>query len=165
MDNQLTVFIAVTAAAVVLQLIILIALFVAMRQTAKKVESIATELHGRALPLIDSVQSAIDANRAHVDTIIANTADTSKLVKSQLERVDATITDVTARVRARCARADDMVERTMDSVEHAGQTVRRTVDIPVRHINGVLQAVAVAVSTLIGRRPNGRVVQKEDHFI
>jgi len=165
-SNQLTMwFIAATTVAVLVQLAILAALYGVARSTSKKVEAIAEEIHGRALPLLDSVQALVDANRANVDTLVANAADASKLVKGQLERADQTITVVLDRTRARFEQADDMVERTMGRVEHATNTVKRTVDTPVRHINGVVQGIAVGLSALFGRRPNGRVVTKEDHFI
>lgn len=159
------IFIAVTSAAVVLQLLILVALYVATKKTSKRVETIAEEIHGRAMPLLDSVQALVDANRANVDTIVANTAETSKVVRAQLDRADQTVTVILDRTRAHFERADEMMGRTMDRVEHATSTVRRTVDTPVRHINGVMQGIAVGLSTLFGRRPNGRVVNKEDHFI
>src|ERR1051325_2967608 len=92
----------------------------------------------RALPLLDSVQALVNANRANVDTIVANAAETSKVVRGQLERADQTITVILDRTRANFERADDMVERTMVRVENATSTVRRTVDVPVRHINGVV---------------------------
>jgi methyl-accepting chemotaxis protein len=164
-NQLLMVFIAVTAFAVLLQLVILIALYGATRKTSKRVEAIADEIQTRALPLIDSVQAMIGANRSNVDTIIANVADTSKVVKDQLHHAEQTIAVVLDRTRARFERADEMVSRTMNSVEHATDTVRRTVDTPVRHINGVMQGIAVGLSALFGKRPNGRVVEKEDHFI
>jgi phage-related protein len=164
-NELLMVCIAVTSVAVLLQLAILIALYGATRKTSKKVEAIAEEIQTRALPLLDSVQTMISANRANVETIISNTAETSKLVKGQLERADQTITVILDRTRSHFERADDMVGRTMDRVEHATDTARRVVDTPVRHINGVVQGIAVGLSTLFGKRPNGRVVQKEDHFI
>jgi ABC-type transporter Mla subunit MlaD len=164
--NQLTmIFIAVTSVAVLLQLAILAALYGATKRTSKKVEAIAEEIHGRALPLLDSIQALVDANRANVDLIVANTAETSKVVRSQLDRADQTVTVILDKTRAHFERADEMMGRTMDRVEHATTTVRKTVDTPVRHINGVMQGIAVGLSTLFGRRPNGRVVTKEDHFI
>jgi phage terminase large subunit-like protein len=164
-NQLLMVFIAVTSVAVLLQLAILIALYGATRKTSKRVETLADEIESRALPMLDSVQALVNANRANVDTIIANAADTSKVVKGQLERADQTITVILDRTRSHFERADRMMNSTMNRVEHATDTVRRTVDTPVRHINGVVQGIAVGISTLIGRRPNGRVVEKEDHFI
>jgi methyl-accepting chemotaxis protein len=164
-NQLLMVFIAVTSVAVLLQLAILIALYGATRKTSKHVEELADKIQTRGLPLIDSVQELVNANRANVDTIVANVAETSKVVKGQLERADQTMTVVLDRTRAHFERADQMFGRTIDRVEHATDTVRRTVEPPVRHINGVVQGIAVGLSALFGRRPNGRVVQKEDHFI
>ena len=163
--NPIMALFAAITAAVVLQVAILAALLVAMRKTSQRVEAIASEIQSHALPLLQSVQALVDANRANVDTIVANTAETSKVVRGQLERADQTITVILDRTRANFERAEDMMGRTMDRVEHATDTVRRTVDTPVRHINGVVQGIAVALSTLFGRRPNGRVITKEDHFI
>jgi outer membrane murein-binding lipoprotein Lpp len=51
MDNTLlTVFIAVTAAAVVLQAAILAGMFFAVRKTTAKVESLAEEVKTKVLP-------------------------------------------------------------------------------------------------------------------
>src|ERR1700760_1332573 len=112
-NQLLLVFIAITSIAVLLQLAILVALYTATRKTSKRVEAIADEIQGRALPLLDAVQSMVDTNRANVATLVANAAETSKLLKSQLERADQTLTVILDRTRSHFERADDMVNRTM----------------------------------------------------
>ena len=51
MDDKLTIFIGVTAAAVVLQMLILAAMFGVMRSMSKRMQSLTEDLRSRILPL------------------------------------------------------------------------------------------------------------------
>ena len=57
MPTLVNVFIIVTAVAVVIQAGILVGLFVAVRKTSKRVESLATDVQTKALPTIETAQS------------------------------------------------------------------------------------------------------------
>ena len=65
MDNTLlTIFIAVTAAAVVLQLAILIGMYLALRKTSAKVESLAEEVPDDIILVSESgIKTVEDARR------------------------------------------------------------------------------------------------------
>jgi hypothetical protein len=58
-DNLLKIFIAVTAFAVALQALVLVALYLAVRKSTAKMEAIATEVTGKALPTIETVQNLL----------------------------------------------------------------------------------------------------------
>ena len=59
MDN-ITIFTAVTAAAVVLQAGVLVGILLAVRKTSTRIESLAQEVRTKALPTLESAQAIFD---------------------------------------------------------------------------------------------------------
>jgi hypothetical protein len=166
MDN-LTIFIAVTAAAVVLQMLILLAMFLAMRKTTSRMETLAQEVRGKALPAIDSAQQMLTVVRPRIETILENVEATSNVVRKQVERVDVTVSDVVDRTRLQAIRADEMMTRVMDRVESATESVQSKVTSPIRHLNGLLAGLTVGVESFFrrGNRRNTEGIPQDEMFI
>ena len=98
-DNLLITFIAVTAFAVLLQAGILVALYLAVRKSTDKMEALATEVKSKALPTMETVQSLLVEMRPKIDVMTTNFSESSTLVRNQLGRIDATLTDALDRTR------------------------------------------------------------------
>jgi hypothetical protein len=158
MENLTTIFIAVTGAAVVLQAGLLAAMYLAMRKTATRMESLAQEVKTKALPAIDSAQALLTEIRPKLQVIADNLAETTSTVREQVQRVDATVNDVVDRARLQVIRADDLLSRTLDRVEETSEIVHRTVVSPVRQVSGIIQGVTAGIEFLVGGRGrrNGR---------
>jgi archaellum component FlaC len=187
MENLVPIFIAVTAAAVVLQAGILVGLYVAVRKTTAKLETEVAELKVKAVPIITStdamlielrpkVLQIVDTLvelRPKVNIVVDNLADTSSTVRSEIHRVDATVSDVMDRARLQVIRADEMLTRTFDRVEHTSDVVAKTVVSPVRQVSGIVRGVTAGVEFLLGNRgrKNGdsrgqrRAVPQDEMFI
>jgi hypothetical protein len=170
MDPALKVFIYATAVAVILQMFILMVLAISVRKTAAKVEALTTEIHGRIGPILTSAETLLNDSRGKVETIMSNLTATTTTLKTQMDRLDATVSDIVDRTRLQVIRADDIVTRTLDRVEHTSDIVQNTVVSPVRHISGIVQGVSVGVSAFFGhnrraRRNNARATQDEELFI
>jgi methyl-accepting chemotaxis protein len=153
--DKLTIFIGVTSAAVVLQMLILLGMYIAMRKTTSRMEALAEDVRSKALPVIDTAQSMLAVVRPKMEAIVANVETSTTAVRGQIERVDATLTDVVDRTRLQVIRADEMVTRIMDRVESTTETVQHKVTSPVRHLNGLLAGVQVGVESFF-RRGNRR---------
>ena len=164
--DQLTIFIAVTAAAVVLQASILVAMFLSTRKTAAKVEAITEEVRTKVLPTIDLVHNTLVDIKPRIETIVENASESSTLIKAQIHRLDATVTDIVDRTRLQVIRADELVNRTMDRVEDATEVVHKTVVSPVRQISGLMHGITAALEFLRnGRRREGVNVPQDEMFI
>jgi len=161
---SLNVFIAVTAAAVVLQAGILVAMFVAMRKTSARIESLAEEVRTKILPLAETARSMITEMRPKIEIAAANVSETTTLVRAQLERLDATLNDVVDRARLQVIRADDLVTRTMDRVEETTDIVHKAVVSPVRRIAGLLQGLTAGMDYLVGSRRRRRQEAPQDEM-
>jgi hypothetical protein len=168
-DTWLKVFVAVTAGAVVLQAMIMVALYLAVRKSTAKVEAIADELKTKALPTMDSVQSFLVEARPKIDAITTNVSESTTLVRNQLGRIDATLTDALDRTRLQVIRADELLSRTMDRVEETSDVVHKTVMSPLRQVNGLMAAISTGVDVFLGQKrrhpKNGMGVPQDEMFI
>jgi len=158
MDNLTPIFIAVTAAAVILQAGLLLGMYLAMRKTSTRLESLAEEVKTKALPTIDSAQALLADIRPKLQVIADNLAETTSTVREQVQRVDATVNDAVDRARLQVIRADDLLSRTLDRVEETSEIVHKTVVSPVRQFSGLIQGLTAGIEFFVaGRgRKNGR---------
>ena len=201
MENLMPWFIAATTAAVVLQALILGALYFAVRKTAAKLQGEVTELKEKSLPMIQSTEAVlvellpktaklvdnlmelqpkighildtVVELRPKVQLVVSNLAETTTSVRAEVQRVDATVSDVVDRARLQVIRADEMLTRTFDRVEHTSDVVAKTVVSPVRQVSGIVRGVTAGVEFLLGNRggKNGgaraqrRAVPQDEMFI
>lgn len=169
--NNLTVFIALTAIAVLLQAGVLLAMYLAMRKSTERMEALASEVKTKVLPTVEEAQQMLTEMRPKVSTIVANAEHATTALRSQLERIDATVNDVVDRARLQIIRGDELLTRTMDRVEHTSEVVHKTVVSPVRQISGLMQGITVGLEYFFGRgRKNGgsrerRPVPQDEMFI
>jgi gas vesicle protein len=148
----------VTAAAVILQAGLLLGMYLAMRKTSTRLESLAEEVKTKALPTIDSAQALLADIRPKLLVIADNLAETTSTVREQVQRVDATVNDAVDRARLQVIRADDLLSRTLDRVEETSEIVHKTVVSPVRQFSGLIQGLTAGIEFFVaGRgRKNGR---------
>jgi methyl-accepting chemotaxis protein len=171
MDDKLTIFIALTGIAVLLQAGVLLAMYLAMRKTTNDLQALAGEVRTKVMPSIDQAHQIISDLRPKLDVIAENVKDTSSTVKGQVQRLDATVNDMVDRARLQIIRADELLSRTLDRVEHTSEVVQKTVVSPVRQISGLMQGITVGLEFLFaGRRRNGgrgerRPVPQDEMFI
>jgi len=168
-DNLLRIFIAVTTLAVVIQAGILVGLYVAVRKSTAKMEALASQVTSKALPTMETVQAMLVEIRPKLDVMTVNLSESSTLVRNQLGRLDATLTDALDRTRLQVIRADELLSRTMDKVEETSDAVHKTVISPLRQVNGLMSAISTGVEVFLGqkrRQPkNGAGVPQDEMFI
>ncbi len=173
MENLTMVFIAVTAAAVLLQAGILVGMYLAMRKSSARMEALAVEVKTKALPTLETAQAMLAELRPKLTVIADNLEHTTHSVRSQVERMDATVTDAVDRARLQLIRGDELLTRTLDRVEETSDMVHKTVVSPVRQFSGLIQGVTAGIEFLLGgrgRRNGGsresrRPVPQDEMFI
>jgi hypothetical protein len=156
MPTFVNVFIVVTAIAVVIQALILVLLFISVRKTSKRVESLATDVQTKALPTIETAQAMLVELRPRVTDIVANVEESARMARAQMERLDVTISDIVDRTRLQVIRADELVNRTMDRVEETSELVHRTVVSPIRQLSGLMTGLSAGLEYFLGRRRRQR---------
>jgi|SRR5438445_2026496 len=167
MENLLIVFIVVTALAVVVQAGILAGMYFAMRKTSAKVESLAEEVKTKVLPTAELAHAMMTELRPKIENVVDNVSVSTTILRTQMERVDATLTDIIDRTRLQVIRADEFVNSTMDKLEETREAVQRTVVSPVRHISGLMHGVTTGLEAFFSRRRerNSATVPQDEMFI
>lgn len=173
MENLIPLFIALTGAAVLLQAILLGAMYLAMRKSSARMESLATEVKSKAIPALEQAHTLIFEIRPKLQTIVENLEEVTTTVRAEVERVDASVNDVIDRARLQVIRADELLSRTLDRVEQTSEMVHRTVVSPVRQLSGLMQGISAGIEFLFagrGRRNGGgresrRPVPQDEMFI
>ncbi len=172
MDEKLTIFIAITAAAVVLQMLILLAMYLTVRKLTARMESVVEETQSRVFPLLENsklilqdAKTFLETARPKIDVVLDNAAHATTTVRTEIERVQATLNDVVDRVRLQVIRVDEMATHTLDRVEETSEKVQQSVMSPIRQVSGIAQAVSVGVSTYLRSQKRGSNGGPDEMFI
>jgi hypothetical protein len=167
-NNLLTIFVIATAVAVTLQAGILVAMYLAVRQSSARMEALATEVKTKVLPTAEIAHSMLVELRPKIETVISNVSETTTMVRAQIGRLDATVTDVIDRSRLQVIRADELLNRTLDRVEETTDMVHKTVVSPIRQVSGLMQGLTAGLEFFFSakrHRGNGATVPQDEMFI
>lgn len=171
--DKLSLFIALTGVAVLLQAGVLLAMYIAMRKSSERIEAIANEVKTKVLPTVDQAQEMLTELRPKIAVIVDNIEGATTVVRSQVQRADATVNDVMDRARLQIIRGDELLTRTLDRVEQTTEIVQKTVVSPIRQLSGLMQGISVGLEFFFGgrgRRNGGgrderRPVPQDEMFI
>ena len=172
MDEKLIIFIAVTSAAVVLQMLILAGMFFTLRKMAAQVQSATDELKTQAMPLLENVrniqaqiQHVLETSSPKLELVLDNAAAITTTAHNGIGRVETTLNDVLDRARLQIIRADEMVTRAMDSVEQTTEKVAHSVTSPVKHASGIAKGISTGVGTFFGQKKPRKPGPSDEMFI
>ncbi|MBV9304248.1 MAG: hypothetical protein JOY62_00775 [Acidobacteriaceae bacterium] len=159
----LTIFVIVSALALLIQAGTLIGLFVVARQLQAKVSELMPQIHS----IVGTTKRTVENVEKHVDKIAGTTGSIMDITRQQLLKVDELVSDATTRAKVQMERAemvlDDAMTRTQDTVS----LVHRGVMAPVRQVHGIFSGLRTALSHLgRGGRPTvDHATSDEEMFI
>jgi hypothetical protein len=171
--DKMTLFVAFTGAAVLLQALVLLAMYVAMRKSSERMQALADEVKTKVMPTVAEAQQMLTMLRPKVQVIVENVEEATTVFRGEIKRIDATVNDVMDRARLQVIRADELLSRTLDRVEQTSDMVHRTVVSPVRQLSGLMQGITVGLEFLFGgrgqrngsRREERQAVPQDEMFI
>ena len=172
MDDKLTIFVAVTSAAVVLQMLILAGIFFAVRKLGTQLNKVADEMKTQALPLLDNlkvmladVKRTVETSTPKVELVLDNVAGITTTAHAGIGRVETTVNDVLDRARLQVIRADEMVTRAMDQMEETTEKVAHSVTSPVKHASGIMQGISTGFGAYFGQKRQRERGPSDEMFI
>jgi uncharacterized protein YoxC len=150
LDNQTIqlIFIAVTALAVLLQAIILLAIFVTVRKAARSVREEVEDLRSSIMPIVDTTRELINRTAPRVEDAVVDLADIAHGLRVQTAQMESSVTEILERVRTQASRVDEMFSSLLDAVDRAGGFVAEAVSGPVRQISGLLASIKAIIESL-----------------
>ena len=141
MESWMPFFVVVTAAAVVLQAVILVALFIQLRRTAARVEQSTVDLQARLTPILTRVEVLVEDLSPRITGIVADASEISRLTRGQAQRADRILSEALERLRLQVVHVDQIVTGTMEAVEEAGSKLRKTIWGPIIRATALVRGI------------------------
>jgi uncharacterized protein YoxC len=185
-ETILTIFVTLAGIAMLVQAIILLALFLVLRKATKSMNETIAELRDSVVPVLHTSRDILDRiapkveplasdlvrTAGHIKTASANLAEISDKLRAQTAEVQVSAAEVVERVRRQTGRIDGMVTGVLDAADRAGNLLQTAVSVPARQLSGALAALKAIIESLRAsdhpadpdRRYN-RSSRDEDRFI
>jgi hypothetical protein len=150
LDNQTTqlIFIAITALAVLMQAIILLAIYLAVRKAANSVREEVEDLRASVMPILSTTRNLITRVAPNIEVATADLVEITHSLRAQTAQMETAATEIVGRVRRQTNRLDKMFSGVLDSVDKAGAFVADAVSKPVRQISGLVASLKAIVESL-----------------
>jgi len=151
-EGLLTLFVIVTAVAVVIQVVILYAVTRALTQLVRSVVQIQAGIEADLHPLMRSLNALAAGAQEPTRTILGNLSEITTLLRQRAASADAVVADLLDRAQSEIVRADELFSAMLAKMERAADAVERGVLGPVREVSAVLAGVRRGLEFFLGRR-------------
>lgn len=151
-SGTMLAFVIVAAVAIVLQMVILLAMFLAVRQAADRMVKLAERVEAQTAPVLTTSHAILDDARPKIAEITSNLAESTATIRDQVSSMAEATEEIVDRARMQAARLDDLVSNTVAKVEATTDFVQHSVITPVRRIQAIAQAVSAGLSFLRANR-------------
>ena len=170
MQFWLELFSIVAAIALVVQVVILAALFFHLRRTTKNVNRLVGDLHSRVGPILTRVQILLDDTQPKISSMVNDASHIVYLARGQAQKIDRVFTDAADRLRGQLVQVDRILTGTLEAVEDAGAKIKHSFWRPVQKASALVQGIKVGLDILRSRRrrrqgDEPREQQEEELFI
>jgi hypothetical protein len=170
MQLWLEIFSLVAAAALIVQVVILTALFLQLRKTTENMNRLVGDLHSRVGPILTRVQILLDDTQPKISSMVSDASHIVYLARGSAQKLDRVFTDATDRLRGQLVHADRILTGTLEAVEDAGSKFKHSFWRPVQKASALVQGIKVGLDLLRSRRSRRsgdepREQQEEELFI
>jgi uncharacterized protein YoxC len=164
--------IALGALALLIQSIVLLAIFLGMGKATKKMQEEIEDIRSSVMPVVKDTKELVENARAlfirlspKVESTVTDVAELTRSFRAQAADVEVSIEEILGKARKQAGRIDSMVSGTLDAVDNAAAFVTETVSKPVRQLSGVLAGIKAAVESLSAPNspPNSRIHEPRVH--
>jgi uncharacterized protein YoxC len=170
MQFWLEFFSIVAAVALVVQVVILTALFFELRRTTENVNRLVGDLQSRVGPMLTRVQILLEDTQPKISSMVNDASHIVYLARGQAQKVDRVMTDAADRLRGQLLHADRILTGALEAVEEAGSKVSHSFWRPMQKASALVQGIKVGLDLLRSRRGRSRgdeprEQQEEELFI
>jgi len=160
MESWLPYFVIVTAVAIVLQAVILVALFLQLRRTAARVEETIADFNTRVTPIISRIQIMVEDVTPRISGLVADASELTRLARGQAQKVDRILTETMERLRLQLIHVDQILTGAMEAVEETGSRLRETVWGPVVKASALIRGIQTGIEFFRAARQGRQSVEQ-----
>lgn len=147
-ETLLMIFVAATGAAVLLQAVVLLALLLSVRKSAKAMQQQMEELRGTVTPVLSRTKELLDKVGPHLESVATDLAELAHGLRAQSAELQESATEIMERVRRQTSRLDSMCTGLLDTTDRATRVVTDVIQAPLRQITALAASVKAVVGAL-----------------
>jgi hypothetical protein len=151
-NTGLTVALILVAIAVLMQAGAMLGIWLAIRKVPEQIESVRSDVKNRIDPLAQSVLEIVNNSREPLQTISANLAEISTILRERTASADRVAADLLDRSQTQIVRVDRMVTDLVERVETTADAVQKGVLGPISEVSAVVKGVRSGLEFLFSRR-------------
>ena len=152
------IFDGVAAVGVLIQALVLVAIFLAIKKTAGEVHELSDQLKQHLIPTIAVTRNLIEDISPKIKVATSNLVEASSILRSQAEQINKTVTHVSEVAQAQVSRVDELATAVLDGITQATATVQHGIATPLKQVSGVLNGLRAGLDVL---RKKDRVTHVE----
>ncbi|HEX3470723.1 MAG TPA: hypothetical protein VHT28_06010 [Silvibacterium sp.] len=137
-----------TAIGVLLQAFILLAIFFAVKRTARKLREATEGIKQQALPTIVIARDLLDDVSPKLKIASANLVEASHALRHQASHVSETVDDLLDKTSVQAARVDEILTAGLDSAANATKAVHKAAAAPVRWFSALFAGLKAGVDVM-----------------
>jgi hypothetical protein len=166
MASWIPFFVVVACLAILLQTLILLAMFLQFRRLGKRAEEIAEEFQTRITPILGRIQVIVEDAQPRISSIIADAAEITHSARGQVQRVDRVMGEAIDRLRLQLVHADQILTGALETIEDTGARLRHTLWGPVQSVSALVRGIQVGLEFFRGgRRPHETPSEQQDESL
>ncbi|MFT4112822.1 hypothetical protein [Silvibacterium sp.] len=142
------IFTFITAIGVLLQALVLLGMYFAVRESSKKFHALSEEIKVHLVPTLITARRLLDDVAPKLKITTTNLVEVSHTLRHESNHVKATMDGVLTKTTAQAERVNEMLTAVLDSVEHATSVLQHSVATPVRRFSGIVAGIRAGLSTL-----------------
>jgi hypothetical protein len=157
-DSQIVqlVIAAIVALALLMQALVLLAIFIALRKAATKIREDINDLSSAVTPFVKDARELFVRVAPRIEQTTADVAAMTHSLRVQSADVQSAAAEIVERTRRQASRIDTMTTGVLDAADRAGAFVSDAVAKPMRQLSGILASVKAVVETLRAPEPAPR---------
>jgi hypothetical protein len=144
----MTAAIVVAAAAIVIQTVLLFAMFLASRAMKSQVSGLIAKVE----PMTETGQRLLEEARASFGELSGKAGELLEISRRQLGRVDEVLAEATTRSRTQMDRIEMVVDDTVNRFQETTALLQNGIVKPLKQISGLTIGFRTALSVLLGAR-------------
>ena len=151
MEALLTLFVALTAIAVITQAGVLVALYIMSKRLTEQLERFTKETRELFVPMKSIMEN--------LKVATTNIVEIGLSAKEQFQRVEAMVTDTGEALQLQLQRFDRVGQNLIDRINETAEIVQDSVMRPVREVAALAKGVSRGFETFLFRRNRSTVDQ------
>jgi signal transduction histidine kinase len=154
-DSQiiLLVFAGVVALALLLQAIVLLAIFFGARKAVKAARKDIEDLRALATPFVQQGREFFLRVTPKIEETSVDLAAVAHTLRVETNQLQCAANKFVERASQQASRLDSMATAVLDAADRTGEFISHAVNKPMRQVSGILASIKAVVETLRATEP------------